>query len=419
MVAKYARLKDLGNVLERGLVAFNDKTQSFEPLVRSDPDFLPYSDSGHVIHINVDGQEYFYFATPFPLAVRMRVKARWDDVIDLNRYEAYTSHQAKQLRSKSKQQLDLSKDNKAYRWVSFVELLGNKTKHSVIEALKKEKEDVHLYDIESGREISPHNGTVYFNNYRKRWVSIFVQQYGDSSFLGEVWYAEADTPVGPWAYTRKIATHNKYSFYNPKHHQYFDQDNGRVLFFEGTYTYTFSGSAENATPRYDYNQIMYRLNLNDQRLTLPVAVYQIQDKQGGINYLLRDSLEKADKWDLIESIPFYAIEPARDYKELIPVYAYTVPAKNTRTLCLTVKSPDDSANALFYALPPTDLTNENPHIVPLYEYRHANTGQYIYSTTAQLDKKDWTRTENPLCKVWKAPADLLLLDSKAKPIIGY
>ena len=37
MIAKYARLKDLGHVLERGLVVFNDATQSFEPIVRSDP----------------------------------------------------------------------------------------------------------------------------------------------------------------------------------------------------------------------------------------------------------------------------------------------------------------------------------------------------------------------------------------------
>ncbi len=419
MVAKYARLKDMGNVQERGLVAFNDKTQSFEPLVRSDPDFLPYPDPGHAINVNVDGQEYFYFATPFPLAVRMRVRAKWDDVINPNYYEALTFHQAKQARSKSKQRLDLSKDNKAYRWVSFAELLVNEKKQSVIEALKKEKENVHLYDIETGKQISPHNGTVYFNNYRKRWVSIFVQQYGDSSFLGEVWYAEADTPVGPWAYARKIATHNKYSFYNPKHHQYFDQDNGRALFFEGTYSYTFSGSAENATPLYDYNQIMYRLNLDDKRLALPVTVYQIRDKQGEINYLLRDNLEKAGKWDLVESIPFYAIEPARAHKELIPVYTSTISGKNAQMFCLTVNRHNESAKPLFYALPPTHTMNKNSHIAPLYEYRHIDTGQCIYLTTAQLNKKDWTRAENPLCRVWETPTEPLLLDSKAKPTLGY
>ena len=54
----------------------------------------------------------------------------------------------------------------------------------------------------------------------------------------------------------------------------FDKDGGRVIYFEGTYTHTFSGNPE-PTPRYDYNQIMYRLDLADPRLALPVPVYSL------------------------------------------------------------------------------------------------------------------------------------------------
>src|SRR5260370_10626040 len=104
---------------------------------------------------------------------------------------------------------------------------------------------------------------------------IAVQSWG-TSMLGEVWFAEADTPVGPWVYARKVVTHDNYSFYNPKQHPMFDKDNGRVIFFEGTYSTSFS-SAPTATPRYDYNQIMYKLHLADPRLALPVAVYQLAD----------------------------------------------------------------------------------------------------------------------------------------------
>ena len=45
-----------------------------------------------------------------------------------------------------------------------------------------------------------------------------------------------------------------------------DQEGGRVIYFEGTYANTFSGNPE-ATPRYDYNQVMYRLDLDDPRLS--------------------------------------------------------------------------------------------------------------------------------------------------------
>ena len=421
MVAQYARMKSLGEVYGRGVVVFNDATQLFEPLVRSGVDFLPYPNSGHAVRVNANGQEYHYFATQFPLAVRMRVRAKWDDVIDANHYEVLTTLKPKKTTGQYTPRLNLGKPETSYRWLSFTQLVGDdvSAKTTIIKALKKEKQNVHLYNIESGRKIIPHGGTVYFNAYRQRWVAIFVQQFGESSFLGEVWYAEADTPVGPWTYARKIATHNKYSFYNPKQHPFFDKDDGRVLFFEGTYSFTFSGTAENATPRYDYNQIMYRLNLADPRLVLPVAVYQLSDKQSKINYLLRDGVEKAGKWDLIESIPFYAIEPARAYEGLVPVYIHEITGKKGKVTSLTVKSPNLSAKPLFYALPPTELANDNSSIVPLYEYLHKDTEQRLYSIEAQLGKKGWTRTEKPLCRIWKAPSDPLLLDSKAKPTVGY
>ena len=85
--------------------------------------------------------------------------------------------------------------------------------------------------------------------------------------MGEVWYAEADAPEGPWTNAVKIVTHEDYSFYNPKQHPMFDRHGGRVIYFEGTYTATFSGNRDK-TPRYDYNQIMYRLDLADPRLGL-------------------------------------------------------------------------------------------------------------------------------------------------------
>ena len=45
-----------------------------------------------------------------------------------------------------------------------------------------------------------------------------------------------------------------------------DQAGGRFIYFEGTYTASFSGAKE-LTPRYDCNQVMYRLRLDDPRLT--------------------------------------------------------------------------------------------------------------------------------------------------------
>src|SRR5205809_7804949 len=100
-----------------------------------------------------------------------------------------------------------------------------------------------------------------------------------SAKAGEIWFAEADTPTGPWAYARRVVTHGAYNFYNPTQHPFFDQEGGRLIYFEGTYTASFS-DARQQTPRYDYNQIMYRLALDDPRLLLPVPVYQVKHADG-------------------------------------------------------------------------------------------------------------------------------------------
>ncbi len=93
--------------------------------------------------------------------------------------------------------------------------------------------------------------------------------------LGEVWYSEAELPEGPWVHALKIITHaNKpgdaHDFYNPTQHPFLDREGGRVIYLEGSYVNTFSGNPH-PTPYYEYNQIMYRLDLADPRLKLPAA----------------------------------------------------------------------------------------------------------------------------------------------------
>jgi hypothetical protein len=122
-----------------------------------------------------------------------------------------------------------------------------------------------LHD-DDGKPILIHRGSVCWNEFRRKWIMIGNQQFG-SSFLGEVWYAEADRMVGPWKNARRIVTHKEYSFYNPRQHPYFDKQGGRVIFFEGTYTTLFSGN-DQKTPRYDYNQVMYKLDLGHPDLRL-------------------------------------------------------------------------------------------------------------------------------------------------------
>lgn len=114
----------------------------------------------------------------------------------------------------------------------------------------------------SGEEIKPHRGAIAWNAYKKRWVAIFTQKDGKPSRLGEIWYAESESPLGPWQKATKVLTHDNYTFYNPRIQTDLTPENASFILFEGTYTAEFADHAR-PTPRYNYNQILYRLDLDD------------------------------------------------------------------------------------------------------------------------------------------------------------
>jgi hypothetical protein len=116
-----------------------------------------------------------------------------------------------------------------------------------------------------GKDVKPHSGSIAWNAFRKRWITVFMEHFGKPSVFGEVWYAEADAPTGPWGPAVKILSHDNYTFYNPRLHPEFTPTNSPILIFEGTYTKDFA-DRPHPTPRYEYNQVMYRIDLDDPKL---------------------------------------------------------------------------------------------------------------------------------------------------------
>ncbi|MEZ6140651.1 MAG: hypothetical protein R3B84_08775 [Zavarzinella sp.] len=123
----------------------------------------------------------------------------------------------------------------------------------VPKSLKDEKE----------MKVIPHSGSIAWNPHRECWVTVFMEKFGRPSAFGELWYAEAESPFGPWGNAVKILSHQNYTFYNPRVHA--ELSHGQYLYFEGTYTQQFANKPR-PTPRYDYNQVLYRLDLNDPRI---------------------------------------------------------------------------------------------------------------------------------------------------------
>lgn len=221
LVASYAKIKAPLDAYERGLCVWDDESNNFE-LVKvlwkqsndePSPAVLP---QGHtVVWSDAEQKKWILFGDPLPT---MRCPASFEAWQDPNQWEP---------------------------------LSPQKT----IAAAK------------GGDAIEPHTGSIAWNEYRQCWVTVFVQRFGKPSLLGEVWYAEADSPTGPWRDAVKVLSHENYTFYNPRlHADLIVQSDGDprspVLLFEGTYTKEFSGNPT-STPRYDYNQVMYRIDLNE------------------------------------------------------------------------------------------------------------------------------------------------------------
>lgn len=117
----------------------------------------------------------------------------------------------------------------------------------------------------SARPMKPHTGSIAWNGWRNRWVTVFMEAFGKPSTFGELWYAEAKSPFGPWGPAVKVLSHENYTFYNPRVHPELAPPEAKFLLFEGTYTIQFSDNKQ-PTPRYDYNQILYLLPLDDPAL---------------------------------------------------------------------------------------------------------------------------------------------------------
>ena len=257
LIAHYARRGGLVKLFEHGMAVFNDQTDIFERAVTLPLDEKWRYPRGRATPVREGDTDYIYFGEA---GLCIRVPARMKDVLDPASYEAWTCAGKLVPQRRADGTLDF-----AWRKDAGPIESQDEAKWLKLGAIKPAECRVTPEDVATKQRVILHEGSVCWNEFRKRWVLIAVQHGGKQSFLGEVWYAESVAPTGPWKRAVKIVTHDRYSFYNPAQHAFFDEDGGRKIYFEGTYSHTFSGR-ENRTPHYDYNQILYRLDLADPRL---------------------------------------------------------------------------------------------------------------------------------------------------------
>jgi hypothetical protein len=395
MFAHYVKIRNLLEAYERGLVEFDAEAKQFQK-VATFPIDAPVQPGGHPLLKREDGVEWVYFAMPYPL---LRVRADVESFKDLDAYEAFTCLKAGTRPDHGALDRD-GRGRLRYAWKRNAPVLSPTEEAKLIEKgpLKRAESLFPLQDAETGKPIIAHAGSVFWNEYRQRWVMVTVEMFG-TSMLGEVWYAEADTLLGPWVYARKIVTHDKYSFYNPKQHPYFAKENGRVIFFEGTYASTFSGNPD-PTPRYDYNQIMYKLDLSDPRLGLPVPIYRLSEHATApaLGDALRVGPRRAGR-----PIAFFALDRPRP--GAVPVFE-AKDEQGGRGLRLgrveEAQAKQGAPAPLFFALPP-DTKQPPATAIPLFEFKAGPGQDRAYSTDPSWHAPGYQKADRPLALVWRNP----------------
>lgn len=386
LVAVYAKVRPDMTPTQRGFLEYDDQAEQFRP-VGTFPVDAPLVPGGHPFRHVVGGTEYYYHPRGFPL---IRVPAERAAVTDLARYEAYTCLQEGCRAEEPVLDRD-AQGRLRYAWKPNTAPLYPQEQEKLLKAgtLRPEEARFRLADVATGRPVVVHGVSVAWNEYRQRWIAIVLEIFG-TSVLGELWYAEADTPLGPWCYARKIVTHERYSFYNPRHHPFFDEDGGRRIYFEATYTVLFSGNPA-PTPRYDYNQIMYRLDLADPRVNLPVPIYRAADGRLGTK-------AHVPPGEIPPEPAFLALD--RPLPGAVAVRA-AAGAPGPPRLAVGAAAEAADPAALFYALPP-DAAEPAPTTALLYEYASADGREHAYGLEG-AGPPGWTRAERPLCRVWRDP----------------
>lgn len=217
LVANYVKVKNFLDVYESGLCVWNDEATKFDHYrtlwTQSDdePKPPPVPDGHPAFWTDPsDGRSWLLFGDPFPC-------------------------------------LKMAPDFESWETPSAWE---------VIEPQKS------VPSRDTGEPVIPHRGSIVMSPWLGKWVAIFTQLNGKPSTLGEIWFAVSDHPMGPWSDAVKVVTHSDYTFYNPRIHSDLCEVDGPILLFEATYTRQFAGNPS-ITPRYDYNQVLYRLDLDE------------------------------------------------------------------------------------------------------------------------------------------------------------
>ena len=180
MFAAYVKVRKLLEVYERGLAEYHPETHRFEKIVQF-PDTANYPGefpSGHTVFSRDHGVEYVYYCNPYPL---IRMPANPDQLKTIGSCEAFTC--LKPGTRMTQQQLERGPDGSLhYDWKTNTQLVAQEQQNKLISSrlVKPEELLLNLRDLDSGKAVIAHGGSVCWNDFGQRWVMIALEARGST-----------------------------------------------------------------------------------------------------------------------------------------------------------------------------------------------------------------------------------------------
>ena len=245
-------------------------------------------------------------------------------------------------------------------------------------------------DRDTGKNNTHRAWHSHLNEHRKRWIAVFSEingQHGlmvkppytgpppllagnpayEGTILGEVWYTEADTPVGPWVYGACESLRTTTTAFTIRDIIRFLTRRGGVHFFEGSFATIYS-KAVDKTPRYDYDQLMSGSSMGDPQNGDSIRHVRDLDRQRSA---FRDRPGAGSRSFLASSV----LCIRRSCQRSTPVYEVI----DERRRPGGGSENGGEKSPVFYALPP-DAAKPPATARPLFEYVNLRIGQRLYST---------------------------------------
>lgn len=233
VVAHYVRQGSKGERAEHGIALWTEE-QRFERIVVLGEEYEWQFPSGQAVRQRTNEQDWCYFASPF---CHVRCPARLDAVRNPAAYQALT----------------WDSSAKAPVWQQTLPPMTQRDESSWVAEGRVQHPHTQVEDHATRKPVPVLDASIEWNPHHHCYIMIAA------SVDGDIWMAESTQIEGPWQRAIRIVNAEPGMCTKPVQHPFMNQEGGRIIWFE-------TALLDTNAPRYDGNELMHRLDLDDPRL---------------------------------------------------------------------------------------------------------------------------------------------------------